>query len=225
MARVLRLRCGQYPLSQVRSTVRPMRILSVLSVLGLLASASPATAATITVLSGYGELTPSVLLQDFETSKDTAWVTFGANTALTLATAATGGVTPSGVQGLSGGRFDDPLRATLAADAYEVGLTFGNDVVAFIARLIVYDAANQSLGAVTLATNANDWADQFIGLRSDVAFRFVEFVFGQDAQNLAMYIDDFAVGGQTAIPEPVSILLLGSGLTGMIVRRDRRGRR
>ena len=200
--------------------MRMTRLLTAAAVLGVFAS--HANAATITQLTAYGQLTPPVLLNNFEVSKNTAWVTFDASATLDFASTWSGGVTPSGVQGLVESAGNEPLTASLTADAFEVGLTFGNDDfgLAFNAILRVYDAGNVLLGTVTVAANRNDFADQFIGLRSDVGFRRVDISFQRpEAGNLTVYIDDFAVSNQTAIPEPVSLLLVGAGLAGLARRR------
>jgi len=204
--------------------MRLTRVFAAAAVIAL--GASTASAATITQLTGYGDLTPSVLLQNFEVSKDTAWVTFDATAFLCSAAACTSGVTPSGVQGLADSALNDPLIGTLAADAFEVGLTFGNDdSLEFSVALGVYNELDQLLGQVIVAANRNDFADQFIGLRSDVGFRKVAVLFARPAAgNLSVYIDDLAVGNQTPIPEPASLLFIGSGLAGLAMRRRRRSR-
>jgi len=88
--------------------------------------------------------------------------------------------------------------------------------------LEVFDAGNNSLGSITVAANRNDFADQFIGLRSDTAFRFVNISYQRpNAQELSVYIDDFGRSDYT-VPEPGTSLLLLSGLGIVFALRKQR---
>ena len=177
--------------------------------LSLGTSLSDANAAVITQLLSPGEMTSPTLINDFETVKDNADVTFNATSTLITASAATEGVTPSGLRGLSEEDENEPLTAILASPAFEIGMWFGNDDfgLVFNAVLEVFAGA-ASLGSVSLPSNANDYADQFIGLRSNMAFDEVRISYERPAaEGLSIYIDDFYVG----VPEPASAITLIAG--------------
>lgn len=114
---------------------------------------------------------------------------------------------------------------------------FGNDDFGLIfdAKLAVFDLMGLMLGSVVVTSNGNDYADQFIGLRSDTPFRLVSLSYARpDAGALSLYVDNFMVGitppqvsgeddvpsaGNSAgggasveLPEPASVLLLGLAL-------------
>ena len=184
---------------------------------------SGANAAVITQLFVPAQLTNPTLLNDFETVKDTAAVTFDATGFLVSASGASGS-TPSGDFGLGELRANEPLGALLTLPAFEVGMWFGNDETrSFDAILEVFDGA-VSLGSVSLQSNANDFADQFIGLRSNMAFDRTTIRYQRpEAGNLAIYIDDFYVGdgAPAPAPEPATVLLLGLGLAGLGFARRR----
>ena len=173
-------------------------------------SSSDVNAAVITQLFSPGAMTSPTLLNDFESVKDNTHVTFNATATLITALAATEGVTPSGLRGLSEEDDNEPLTAMLASTAREVGVWFGNDDfgLSFDAVLEVL-AGGSSLGSVSLPSNANDYADQFIALRSDMAFDEVRIGYERPAaRGLSIYIDDFYVG----VPEPASCVTLIAGL-------------
>jgi hypothetical protein len=66
---------------------------------------------------------------------------------------------------------NEPLNVIFTSDQFEVGAGFGNDqFLVFLAELEIFDALNNSLGFVTVTSNANDFADQFLALRSDTPF-------------------------------------------------------
>ena len=189
------------------------RILVAAAVL-LAVSTTPAHATIITQLSGFGDFLGNVSASnDFESTVNVAGITFDATAYRDSACSWAGCVTPSGVWGLVEPEFNEPLRAVLGTDAYEVGMFWGNDDYGytFNAILRVYDAGNTLLGSVIVAANRNDLADQFIGLRSDTAFRYVDFSFQRpEAQGLYDYIDDFKVSDYqpNSVPEPASSLAL-----------------
>ena len=162
---------------------------------------------------------------DFEATINTANITFDATSFRVSASTASDGVTTSGTQGLAELIQNEPLTAILGVDAFEVGLFFGNDETSiFDAILSVFDASNTLLGTVSVESNANDFVDQFIGLRSDTAIRRVDFAYQRpEAGNLAVYIDDFTIGLDRTVPAPAPapIVLLAIGLAGLALRRRR----
>jgi len=191
---------------------------------------SPLHAATITQLTGYAELVAPTV-EGFESGLPGSGVTFNPTAEKGNATTWSSGWTASGSQGLversgsAGAGGTAGLSASLAADAYGVGLTFGNDDFGreFDVFLSVYDAADNHLGTFSVRSNGNDFADQFIGLASDTAFRRVGIRYADAA--LAIYVDDFAYSGDpeslSKIPEPSSAALLGLGMWALIASRRR----
>lgn len=115
-------------------------------------------------------------------------------------------------QGLRGPRLGFLLAASLAA-----GYTIITHAV-----LEIFDGAT-SLGSVSLQSNANDFADQFLGLRSDTAFNRIEVTYSRpDAQQLSVYIDDLYLGDGVRVQEPAALSLLGLGLLGLGFARRRK---
>lgn len=164
-------------------------------------------------------------LYTFETRVTSGPVTFDATANREASWRWTHSLSPSGESGLVESRKNGPLRATLSSKYNAVGLFFGNDDfnLVFDAILTVYASATK-LGSVTVTSNGNDFADQFIGLSSTVAFDRVEINYQRpEANNLSIYIDDFRLGSPTSVPEPASLALLGIGLAGLgVIRRKQR---
>lgn len=152
---------------------------------------------------------------DFESTINTAYFDFDYTAYLGDKNLWTGGVTSSGTYGLVEDRFYKPLTTILSSPAYEVGIIFGNDQVCFNAILNIYDENDNLLGGVSIVTNYNDWADQFIGLYSDQAFSRVDIYY--DSPYLSVFIDDFTTGFDAkVVPIPAAVWLLGTGLLGLI---------
>ncbi len=187
----------------------------------LLVSASvsvTAISAVIVQLPTPGSLT---LSNDFETSINNADVTFDATASLGLASDWSDSVTPSGVQGLVEARSNEPLIGTLSSPRTAVGIWFGNDdfSLVFNATLEAFDGPTL-LGSVSVQSNANDFADQFIGLSSDTAFDSFRISYQrEEAANLSIYVDDLYVGNASAVPEPGTMALLGLALAGLGLAR------
>ena len=159
----------------------------------------------------------TIVTNDFESNvRDLPEFSFDSTSSITLSSSITSGVTSSGTHVLSEFRDNAPLNVSLNVDAQEVGLYFGNDdpgFGGFNALLNIYDATDNFLGGVSLNTNNNDYADQFLGLYSDDPFRRVEVLYTSEDASLA--IDDFSIG-VTRVPEPGTILLMGLGLIGLL---------
>ncbi|MEJ6389758.1 VPLPA-CTERM sorting domain-containing protein [Gymnodinialimonas sp. 2307UL20-7] len=105
---------------------------------------------------------------------------------------------------------------------------FGNDDFNYIfdAVLEVFDINNAPLGSVRVGANRNDFADQFIGLRSDTAIGYGAIHYSQPgARNLRITIDDLTIGADAppaVIPLPASLPLLLAGIAGLGLWRRRR---
>ena len=165
----------------------------------------------------------TVVTNDFESDvRDLPEFSFDSTSQIILSSSSTSGVTSSGTHVLMESRDDAPLNVFLNLDAQEVGFYFGNDdpgFGGFNALLNIYDATDNLLGGVSLNTNNNDYADQFLGLYSDTPFRRVEVLYTNASASLA--IDDFSIG-TASVPEPSSILLMGIGLAGIALARRRK---
>lgn len=157
-----------------------------------------AGAVTITQLSSEHAFgSPDVFSTDFESGVNSPLWIFDSTVTVTDASSAVQGETPSGMKGITESRGREPLAAFLLVDAYEVGMYFGNDDFGLIfdAELAVYDMLGTMLGSVVVESNGNDFADQFIGLRSDSPFRLVTLSYQRpEARALSLYVDDFFVG-------------------------------
>jgi hypothetical protein len=163
------------------------------------------------------------LLNDFESTVNNASVSFDAQASLQPSGTWTEGVTPSGTQGLVESLGDAPLNGTFSSYYTSMGFWFGNDDfgLGFDAILEVFDGAT-SLGAVSLAANRNDFADQFIGLTSDTAFNKFQISYERpEASGLSVYIDDI-YAGESAVPEPSILSLMVLALAGLGIRSRRK---
>ncbi len=195
--------------------------------------AMPAQAVVITQLTDFSDFTsPTIFTQDFETTPfDTSQLTFDPTVVQVSAAAATGGVTSSGSFLATETEDDEPLTVLFSEDVFEVGMIFGDDdfFLIFDAILEVFDGSNALLGTVTVSSNANHFADQFIGLRSDTAIRRADVRYQRpDAFTNQVTIDDFTIGtngsDSVSVSEPATLSLLAlSGIAlGAIVRRRRK---
>ena len=209
-------------------------------VIGLIATfsaARSASAATLTPILGPGGfLSPTTITNDFETGApetapaNTPQFTFEGTALLGTASSWTANTTSSGVQGLVESIANEPMRIVFTTPVNEVGMFFGNDDfnLVFNANLELFDAGNASLGSVQVLSNANDFADQYIGVRSDTAAKSAAIYYDRPAaQQVSVYIDDLKVG---LVPEPSGVALAVWGVLGLaasagILRTGRYGRR
>ncbi|MDD5064327.1 MAG: PEP-CTERM sorting domain-containing protein [Phycisphaerae bacterium] len=99
------------------------------------------------------------------------------------------------------------LNAIFSSPIYELGAFFGNDQgYGYTATtLSIFDIDGVLLDSVVVPTNNNTNVDQFIGLRSDVAFYFARFE--NNGEWLAVNLDDMVF----TVPEPATVFLLGLG--------------
>lgn len=157
---------------------------------------------------------------DIDSSPD-----FSANTALGI---------NSGVSFSEEGVRSDPVAAPLeftGINAFEVGMTFGNDQVGSAGSSAIFDVVLEAysgatlLGSVTVTSNGNDASDQFIGFGTMTAFdRVVLDYSAPAAPTLARFITEVRFGLDTPapIPLPAALPLLLLGLGGLGLARARR---
>jgi hypothetical protein len=104
-----------------------------------------------------------------------------------------------------------------------------DDLGAFTARIEAFDAANLSLGVFTsvgTATANGDDSAMFLGILSDVAdIRSIRLSLTSSGGGLGD-VSDFAINSpiiqDTPVPEPTSMLLLGTGIATVVGRRYRK---
>ncbi len=165
---------------------------------------------------------------DFQSTTTTSDVGAGIQTSAnfsTNATTAPGAGVEVGAAWSPAGTPDPVSPMTFSSfSAFEIGMTFGNDdpgpccgsTGLFDVTLSVFDGSTL-LGSVTVATNGNDFSDQFIGLGSDVAFTHAELQYGAGSAFLAKFITRIDLGYEpvAAIPVPAALPLFLSALIGL----------
>jgi hypothetical protein len=165
-------------------------------------------------------------VEDFEDDIFEPGITYSASSGLQRLTAssAAGGVTPSGLWGLSTNEFPDPISLTLdlGTPATSMGMWFGNDDLCcsagFVANLDIFGSGGL-IGTISLTANMNDFADQFLGFNSDELVTSVTLRYGSWSDvGLFHYIDDVYFN---VVPEPSTALLVAFGLVGIAVGRRR----
>jgi hypothetical protein len=118
------------------------------------------------------------------------------------------------------------LNAAFSGPTFELGAFFGNDQPwgwdYTTTTLSVFGADANFLGSVSVDTNSNTSVDQFIGLRSDVAFHSARFE--NNGSTFAVVLDDISFGSEPLpeVPEPATIGLLGMGIAGLAARMRRK---
>lgn len=127
-----------------------------------------------------------------------------------------------------GGPIDFVFNSPISAFGDQIqSVVFG----AFTARIEAFSAANTSLGFFLQNGNSNDAGDDsaiFIGLVStarDISrIRLSLTAAPLDPFTSAPTLGDFAVGNPTvaAMPEPATLVFVGTGLLAMLRRRNRR---
>ena len=170
-----------------------------------------------------------ILSNNFESTINNADITFDSTVKIVSADSWTGHVTPSGGQGILEFLVNAPLVGSLSSAKDSIGFWFGNDDfgLVFDAVLEVFDGAGL-IGSVAVSSNGNDFADQFIGLKSDMAFDSFHFYYERpQANQLAVYIDDVYLGvnnpmtsaSVVTLPTPGSLALLSFGLITLGISR------
>jgi hypothetical protein len=191
-----------------------------------LASKAPfVPAATINSISDPASfVSPHVVVYDFEDGEINQFpATFEVSNIFGAASDWAGAITPSGTHGVVEHHVNDPLRAKFSAPVFEVGTYFGNDenfAGKFAVTLRAFDSVNVALGTVVVTSNGNDYADQFIGLRSNEPVWAVETSYARPpGGQLSIYVDDFRVG---LVPEPLTATLNWLAICGLAALRKAR---
>jgi PEP-CTERM motif-containing protein len=201
-----------------------VRRFAILCLVASVFAVRPAAGATITLQTS--PFVGAANVEDFEDAGFDPFYTFSASSGtrrLTSASASSG-VTSSGTWGLTTNSFPDPISIAFANPVFGAGMFFGNDdrccTAGFTAFLDIFDAGNVLLGTVGVVANMNDFVDQFIGFTSDTAASSMTIRYGTGSNvGLFHYIDDVQVN---AVPEPATLLLLGSGVAAAIRQRRRK---
>jgi hypothetical protein len=148
-------------------------------------------------------------------------VVFSATAELGQSSMWTDNVTPSGRYGIVQAVTNGPLIASFSAPMSAVGFYFGNDDFGYSFDVILKAYQGSDLvGSVSRSVNRNDYADQFLGLISDVSFTSVTIEYQRPAaQQLSVYVDDFRFAA--AVPEPSALMLGAVGLALLAVSKRR----
>jgi hypothetical protein len=126
--------------------------------------------------------------------------------------------------------FGGPMTFTFNSAITGFGTQIGaDDFGAFTARIEAFDATNTLLGVFTRAGNATSNGDDsamFLGILSDVAdIRSIRLSLTSSGGGSGD-VTDFAINSptiqDTPVPEPASMVLLGTGLATVVARRHRR---
>lgn len=205
-----------------------MRSIALVAILGAcFASTSMAAVRPVSSVVDFRSLDQEVLNFDRSTAPS---ITLDTTVYIGTARTWSDGVTTSGrrvgVEDVGNRR----LGAEFSRDAYEVGMFFGNDDFGriFDVTLAAFDISGDLIGRVVVASNANDYVDQFIGLRSRTAIRSIKLGYERPkAGQLSVVIDDLRVGfdepRSKAVPEPGTLAIWGFlGLCGIGATRFRR---
>ncbi|MEM6683843.1 MAG: VPLPA-CTERM sorting domain-containing protein [Pseudomonadota bacterium] len=111
--------------------------------------------------------------------------------------------------------------------AIEVGMIFGNDqsssnITGIFDVTLEAFFENVSLGSVTVLSNGNDLADQFIGFASSMPFDRVELTYARpDAGGFSQFISEVRI---STVPLPPSAALLLTGFAGVVLATRRKAK-
>jgi hypothetical protein len=121
--------------------------------------------------------------------------------------------------------FPGPIEITFASPVRGAGAQFQNGFGVIVVQLSAYDSLNNLLGQFSVTTNSGNRQDNsavFLGILDSTAD--ITRLVIQPSQQTDVNVNTLSVNTQ-AVPEPTTLLLLGTGLAAVTARRRLRPRR